>query len=75
MTEDLLSDWFHQAALAVGFVAAAEGWLGDAERVKRTVYAVYESGEWPPDSLPPTRVTTPPDPAKRFTHPHEMEEL
>jgi hypothetical protein len=44
--EDVLAVWFHQAALAVGFVAHAGGWLHDAERVRRAVYHLYETGEW-----------------------------
>ena len=47
MTDSPADDWFHQAALAVGFVAHAEGWLADSERVRRAVYALYETGEWP----------------------------
>ena len=75
MSDDPLTDWFHQAALAVGFVAAAEGWLGDSERVKRVVYALYETGEWPADGPPAAGVTTPPDPAKRVTKSHQTESL
>ncbi|MBA4068172.1 MAG: hypothetical protein C0501_31625 [Isosphaera sp.] len=55
MSNGPTSDWFHQAALAVGFVAHAEGWLADSDRVKRAVYTLYESGEWPerpPPGLP-----------------------
>jgi hypothetical protein len=40
---DELSDPFHQFALAVGFLAASEGWLHDSERVKRAVYELYEA--------------------------------
>lgn len=47
--DDVLTLWFHQAALAVGWVAHAEGWLPDSERVRRAVYALYETGEWPAD--------------------------
>ncbi len=75
MTVGPLSDWFHQAALAVGFVAHAEGWLGDSDRVKRAVYALYETGEWPAEAAAPAGVTTPPGPAKRLTNTNETETL
>ena len=44
---DIWADRFHAVALAVGFVAHAEGWLDDAERVRAVVYHLYERGEWP----------------------------
>lgn len=42
MTEPI--DRFHLCALAVGFQAALEGWLGDSQRVKYEVYQLYENG-------------------------------
>jgi hypothetical protein len=54
VTADPTADWFHQAALAVGFVAHAEGWLHDSERVRRAVYHLYERGEWPADTRRPS---------------------
>jgi hypothetical protein len=48
-----MADWFHQCALAVGFVAHAEGWLHDSERVRAVVYHLYERGEWPADTRLP----------------------
>jgi hypothetical protein len=55
VTAEPLTNWFHQAVLAIGFIAAAEGWLHDSERVKRVVYHLYEYGELPahPGSLTP----------------------
>ncbi len=50
MTAAPLDEWFHQAAVAVGFVAHAEGWLHDSERVRVAVYHLYERGEWPADT-------------------------
>jgi len=43
MTE-FWSDRFHWCALAAGFVAAAEGWIHDSERVKRLAYQWYAEG-------------------------------
>lgn len=64
--EDGLTAWFHQAALAVGFVAHAGGWLHDSGRVRRAVYHLYEHGEWPADG---GRLTTPAGCATRGTSP------
>jgi hypothetical protein len=47
--DDFWDNRFHQCALAVGFVAHAEGWLHDSERVRRVVYHLYERSEWPDD--------------------------
>lgn len=47
MTEDFWDNRFHLAALAIGALAHAGGWLHDSERVKRCVYALYERGEFP----------------------------
>jgi hypothetical protein len=44
MTDQFWNDRFHWCALAVGFLAASEGWLHDSDRMKREVYAMYESG-------------------------------
>ena len=43
----------HDLALAVGFVAHAEGWLHDSDRVRRAVYHLYEYGAWPADETDP----------------------
>lgn len=48
-----MTEWFHQCALAVGFVAHAEGWLHDSGRVRAAVYHLYERGEWPADTRLP----------------------
>ena len=55
MTDDeFWRNRFHAVALAVGFVAHAEGWLGDSLRVRTSVYTLYETGDWPQDdSTPP----------------------
>lgn len=44
MTDDFWSNRFHWCALAAGFLAAAEGRLGDSDCVKRLAYRTYESG-------------------------------
>jgi hypothetical protein len=54
VTDPFWDNRFHTCALAVGFVAHAEGWLHDSERVRRVVYHLYERGEWPADSRLPT---------------------
>lgn len=53
MSADIMGEWFHQASVAVAFVAFREGWLHDSERVRRAVYDLYEHGELrhaPPDT-------------------------
>lgn len=52
MTDDpeFWNNRFHAVALAVGFVAHAEGWLHDSERVRRVAYHLYERGAWPTDA-------------------------
>ena len=47
---DFWENRFHTAALTVGFVAAAEGWLHDSLRVRTAVYALYETGDWPAEA-------------------------
>jgi hypothetical protein len=44
MTDDFWRDRFHHCALAAGFIAAAEGRLGDSRYVRDLAYRMYEDG-------------------------------
>ncbi len=41
MTDGFWDDPFHACALAAGFLAHAEGRLGDAEHVRRLAFGLY----------------------------------
>jgi len=57
MSDDFWSDRFHCCALAAGFIAAAEGRLGDARYVRDLAYGIYENGTFA-SRLAPTHEPT-----------------